>query len=295
MTYKSFEAIKKQKPKRLFVASDGPRAGRLEEEQTIVKLRHWVLENINWECEVKTLFRDSNLGCGKSVSNAITWFFNSVEYGIIIEDDCVLHKDFFSFAGSLLIKYQHNPKIQFIGGSNFQNDKKRDNGSFYFSNYCHVWGWATWKRVWDNYEYNLENMNLEELKVILKNNFTDLKMQNRWYSTLSQMKLDPLDTWDYQLIYSIWRNNGVAIIPNVNMVSNIGFGKDATHTLNKNSVYANNSCKSLTSTNNLVGDIKVDKEADRYFFYNYENRTILKRLSNKLKIFINLSLQFKSK
>ena len=142
-TQKVFEKIKEVKPKKFFIAADGPRKNKEGEKEKTGEVRKFILENIDWDCEVKTLFRDENLGCGKSVSGAITWFFENVEEGIIFEDDTVPDKSLFNFCEAMLNKYRLENEIKIIGGVNFQDGIKRGDASYYFTRICHIWGWAT--------------------------------------------------------------------------------------------------------------------------------------------------------
>ena len=142
-TEKVFDAIRAAKPLRLYVASDGPRANQSGEDQIVNKVRE-ISTSVDWSCEVKTLFQKENLGCKKAVSKGITWFFEQEKQGIILEDDCLPHPDFFVFCENLLEHYADNKHVWAITGDNFQNGQKRGEGSYYFSRYNHVWGWASW-------------------------------------------------------------------------------------------------------------------------------------------------------
>lgn len=198
-TKKVFETIRNAKPKRLFIAADGPRPDRPDDKSNC-ELTRKVTENIDWDCEAKRLYQDKNLGCGYGVSTAISWFFDNVEQGIILEDDCVPDPSFFRFCEELLEYYKDDPRIMHIGGNNFQDGIKRGNASYYFSEFPHIWGWASWRRAWKKYDFDCLG---EEYK---KNN------------------------WDKQWLVSVRKQQGLAIVPNINLVSNIGFGKNATHT-----------------------------------------------------------------
>jgi len=143
-TKQVFEQIKKAKPPRLYIAADGPRDYVEGEAEKVKAAREYVLSNIDWNCEVKTLFREKNLGCGKAVSEAITWFFENEEQGIILEDDTVPSQSFFWFCEELLNRYKDEKKVWHIGGTNFQDGIIRGNGDYYFSALNHIWGWASW-------------------------------------------------------------------------------------------------------------------------------------------------------
>lgn len=221
-TQKVFEKIKIAQPPKLYIASDGPRLNKEGETQIVDELRKWVLSNIDWDCEVKTLFREKNLGCGHAVSNAITWFFDQEQDGIILEDDCLPSQSFFKYCEELLEFYKDDKRIWHIGGFNPLNIIDRHE-SYYFSKVQEVWGWASWADRWQKYKFDLNNFDSEHLK-----RFSDKKeVQKYWSEILKQMKNKEIDTWDYQWVFSIIENNGVCINPTKNLISNIGF--EGTH------------------------------------------------------------------
>ncbi|TWR25182.1 nucleotide-diphospho-sugar transferase [Mucilaginibacter pallidiroseus] len=224
-----FEAIREARPSRLFVAADGPRKDVVDEREKCEETRKIVLQSIDWPCEINTLLRDENLGCGKAVSNAITWFFENVDEGIILEDDCLPDQSFFFFCEQMLEKYRYNKLVMHIGGSSFQELSRKPN-SYYFSRYIFIWGWATWKRAWDLYDFNL-NDNEIVLKHLVSRNFKDTYEASFWKDAFQAVIDSNIDTWDYQWTYTILKNEGLGITPNLNLVNNIGFGPLATHTL----------------------------------------------------------------
>jgi hypothetical protein len=189
---------------------------------------------IDWECEVKTLFRNENLGCRKAVSQAITWFFQNVDEGIILEDDCLPEKSFFSFCETMLIKFRGDQRIMHISGSNFQISAIGE-GSYYLSRLPHIWGWATWKRAWEKYDVNIADYDKSKRIEI----FQDLEINEYWNCIFDKIKNGEIDTWDYQWTYSIFVNNSFSILPQNNLVKNIGFDSRGTHTLSGNSIFAN--------------------------------------------------------
>lgn len=218
-TQRVFDRIREVKPKRLFVAADGPRRSRAGETDRCENTRA-IATRIDWDCELKTLFREENLGCGKAVSSAIDWFFSEVEDGIILEDDCLPRDSFFSFCDQMLEFYRADASIMHIGGSNFQNGSIRGDGSYYFSRLSHVWGWATWKDRWQKYDYSLHKYRDYPLKSLNKELLNLLK----W------VKSKHANTWDVQWLFSVWFNNGISVTPNVSLIENIGFDGGATHT-----------------------------------------------------------------
>jgi hypothetical protein len=221
-----FDKIKEIQPKKLFIAYDGPRTWKEGEEEK-TKLVRKICSDIDWNCEVQHLYRDTNLGCGKAVSEAITWFFENVEEGIILEDDCLPNKSFFDFCDLMLSKFRHDPRILHISGNNFQFSKIGTE-CFYLTKIPHIWGWATWKRAWKNYDYTLSHFN----ETLATPYFDIQEIDNYWHSIFIEVK-KLSHTWDYQWVYSIFRKQGLCVAPQYNLVSNIGFRADGTHTMNE--------------------------------------------------------------
>ncbi len=233
-----FEQIKKQQPSKLYVAADGPRKDKLNEKELCDETRN-IIKKIDWDCEVKTLFRDQNLGCKYAVSSAINWFFDNEEEGIILEDDCLPSDDFFVFCDTMLEKYRFDTRIRHIGGSNLQMGQKHGKDSYYFSNLTHVWGWASWRRAWNDYDVELSKYKDIDAENSFKLIFSDPIVVDSWKSIFDKMLRNEIDTWDYQWTITNFFNNSLSIIPNVNLISNIGFGVNATHTVNADDCFSN--------------------------------------------------------
>ncbi len=234
-TLRVFEAIRKAAPKRLYVSADGPRtpAEQLKCDQT-----REILNLIDWDCQLFTNYSNENKGCKIAISEGISWFFNQEEEGIILEDDCLPSDSFFPYCSALLAHYRHDNRITHIGGSNLQLGQTHGDASYYFSNLTHVWGWAGWRRVWKNYDVQLKSFNdFKELDHI-KNCPSHLPFKANWINALEKTYKGEIDTWDYQYAYLNLINNGLSVIPNQNLISNIGFRADATHTFDENNYFA---------------------------------------------------------
>lgn len=173
-TQRVFEAIRLAKPSRLYVAADGARENKAGENELCEQTRK-IIQNIDWQCDVKTLFQKENLGCGKAVSKAISWFFENEEMGIILEDDCLPHPSFFKYCEELLEKYKNNEMIGIISGSNFQKSKKIGDCSYYFSDLINVWGWASWARNWNDFKFNVNELNDNLVLSEIKKRFPEKK------------------------------------------------------------------------------------------------------------------------
>ncbi len=297
-TRRVFETIRRARPKQLFVAADGPRADRENEFESCREVRE-IINNIDWDCELKTFFRDQNLGCGLAVSGAITWFFEHVEQGIILEDDCLPNESFFTFCSELLTRYESNEKVMHISGNNFQNGLWRGDGSYYFSQFAHIWGWATWKRAWVQYDLDLKKFPDFRKKKIISKIIKDKKQAKFWLNIFEAGFIKSVDTWDYAWSFAFFSNNGYAILPNRNLVSNIGFGINATHTVEKDIKLEK---LEIFKLDELIhpSELKINKEADKYTFENLFSkcyppdeqffRKIKSIIKNKLRALKKVSL-----
>lgn len=265
-TREVFEAIRKQKPAQLFIAADGPRPGKVEEAEKCSHIRQWVLNHIDWPCEVKTLFRDENVGCGRGPSEAITWLFEHVEEGIILEDDCLPNATFFKFCTELLKKYRTEERISAISGNNFQQLHPMNiEGDYYFSIFPSSWGWATWRRAWHGFEFRVNSWDKSNQKDLLNSLFQEDQYRLWWKNQFDWMQENhPQDMWDFQFHYLSMRRMQLAIIPKVNLVSNIGHGKDGTHFVDPNSSIANLPTYDLKFPLTHPTYIKRNYEADVY-------------------------------
>lgn len=261
VTEKVFNQIKIIKPAKFFIAADGPR--NEEEKQLCDETRALVLDNINWECEVKTLFREKNLGLRPAVTGALDWFFDNVEQGIILEDDCVPSQSFFSFCEELLNFYKTDNRIMHICGNNFQDGVKRGDASYYFSKLMHCWGWASWKRAWKLNRPDFEGFEYFKKTNLIENVFDNENYQKFWLNCFEMVKQGKVSSWAFIWCYSIYVNNGLCIAPNQNLVSNIGFGEDSTHCKETESILANINAYDIREITH-PSFIVVTKNADNF-------------------------------
>jgi hypothetical protein len=284
-TKRVFEAIKDVKPSKLYIASDGARKHVKGEDQIVSKVRDYILDQIDWPCKISTLFREDNQGCKMAVSSAISWFFEKEEMGIILEDDCLPDPSFFSFAELLLEKYKNDERVMMISGDNFQDGKVRGDGTYYFSKYSHIWGWATWRRAWQLYDVEMANYSKFEKTMAIKNIFCSKKEYKYWTAIFRKMYQKGIDTWDYQWVYTVMSNSGLSIIPNTNLISNIGFGTGATHTIGESEL-ANMETISVKIENlQHPTFILPDYEADHYTFRKLFEKSFMTKILKKIKKF----------
>ena len=231
---KVFESIREAKPPRLYFASNAPNPENKNEEQRVDKVRG-LLDRIDWNCEVHTLFRDEHLSVKYSIPSAIDWFFENEETGIILEDDCLPSQSFYPFCDELLKKYRDNSSIMMISGVNFQDGIIRGEGSYYFSKHFHIWGWATWKNRWNKYDICMTDWPYQKSNNMIDSVFCRFLQRLYWSRVFDMTYKGEIETWDYQWNYTCWKNNGLSCTPNINLVSNIGFGDDSTFTKDSSS------------------------------------------------------------
>lgn len=279
-TRRVFEVIREAQPRKLFVVADGPHAGNAEEARQCEQARS-VVEDVDWDCEVYRNYADENMGCGLRPATGITWAFEHVDRAIILEDDCIPDPSFFPFCEELLEYYADTPQVMHINGNTYGLDQRDWNEySYGFCNYPQAWGWATWKDAWEKFEFEIPTWPA----------FRDAGMLNdldggeccagerirKWDRVYDGR--DP-DIWDYQWHYEVMRRSGLAVVPEVNLVSNIGFGEGATHTResekSKNSLETKRISIPLRHPPFLVPSRKIN---DKYRSKMTEKKTI-----NKIK------------
>jgi len=269
-TIQVFEAIRQAKPKQLFVAADGPRADRSGEEEKCEEVRQ-IATKVDWDCEIKTLFREKNLGCRIAVSSAIDWFFENVEEGIILEDDCLPHPTFFCFASELLKYYRDDKRIMCISAQHFHRDAHKTEHSYFFSRYNHCWAWASWRRAWSYYDYEMSQWPaLRATDWLLSIGDGSKSFQNYWKRIFNTAYAGKIDSWAYRWTLSCWAQSGLTILPTVNLVRNIGFDCRATHCTKGNDIISNSPLQEIRFPLNhpptMVRDVEADVWEDRNVF-----------------------------
>lgn len=263
-TRRVFEAIRQARPRRLYVAADGPRTSKAGEAQRCAEVIR-IATAVDWPCEVNTLVSTENQGCKQAVSRGITWFFEHEEQGIILEDDCLPHQDFFQFCQELLVRYADDRRISVITGNNFQNGQKRGDASYYFSKYNHCWGWASWRRAWHQYQGDLSFWPTWSRSPQWQIINPDPVERRYWGRIFKTVRAGRVDSWAYPWIASVWYQRALTITPNVNLVSNIGFGPDSTHTSSRDSPMANMQTLAIGPLTHPTR-VQQDISADRYVF-----------------------------
>jgi hypothetical protein len=231
-----FEMIRTQQPARLYIAADGPR-GHVESDADNCRATRKVVESIDWPCQVRQLFREENLGCRVAVSQAISWFFENEPEGIILEDDCLPTNAFFQFVTAALEKYRHDDSVFTINGCSLGFENPTGLQAF-GSQFMNMWGWATWRRSQQLVDYGMSSWKSSRLPVLKLMERLSLRPTPRdflWASELAsafeRTSAGQVNTWDYQWVWTGIEQRKTVIVPPVNLVRNLGFDENATHTV----------------------------------------------------------------
>lgn len=264
-TRQVLQRLRQVRPESLYVAVDGPRVGHPTDAENVAACKVLVNE-IDWPCTVIPLYRQTNLGCKIAVSSAIDWFFQHVEQGIILEDDCLPDETFFDFCRILLKKYADETTVMHIGGTNLYGGLTWGSNSYFFSKVAHVWGWATWRRAWTLYDVAMSDYPAFKDAGGIEQTVTYPPSRSYWRASFDGTYAGGVDTWDYQWVFTIWKHMGLSIIPNQNLITNIGFDEAATHTVG-DSEFANLPTNPMDINNlSYPNALALDEEALNYAF-----------------------------
>lgn len=276
LTQMVFDQIRKVKPKQLFISADGARLHKAGEAEQVEAARK-IFEAVNWDCEVKTLYREQNLGCRMAMSGGIDWFFEHVEKGIILEEDCVPDLSFFPFVKEMLNKYEDHNEIMSISGLNLIDSQfEEQEDAYLFTKFVFYWGWATWKRAW-----NKMDVHMQRFPEFVENNYIDRLLQDKSAQKYLLQKFHEThtkqnDSWAYAWFYNCVLHHGLSIVPKYNLIQNVGFGEEATHTNFAEKSFQTSS-KALTFP--LVHPKKIQaapkKVADQFFYAGHKSRFLL--------------------
>jgi len=267
-TEKVFREIAKAKPSKLLVIADGPRESRPSDIKKCQETRN-IIKKVNWDCEILTNYSEKNLGPRRRISTGLDWVFNQVEEAIILEDDILPHFSFFQFCEELLERYRYDKNIALISGTNLQIVRRNSSYSYYFSRYPQIWGWASWRRFWKHYDVDLklwpEFRETSWLEDILADKRT---VYRYWKNVFDSVYQNKLNVWAYQVSFAMWVQGAMAVIPSINLVSNIGFGVGATNTRNKWHKFSNlkkfEMRFPLSHPPEILRDKSIDKFVEKY-------------------------------
>lgn len=274
-TEKVIDALRTARIPKLYVAADAPRNHVKGEYELSQQVKDLIRTKIDWDCEVHTLYQDQNLACKLAVTTAIDWMLEKEESGIILEDDCVPHSDFFTFCSELLEKYKDDERIMAISGNNFQRGIDRGDASYYFSRYAHNWGWATWRRAWKHYDPKMKGYDKFKAENLIAGIWGNSPgISKYWIKLFDFVNSDQKNIWDYIWYYAVWKNNGLTILPQKNLIQNIGFGESFTH---ENAFSSILSVKAEPLKITKHPDFVIqNREADMFFARRYQIRGFMK-------------------
>lgn len=271
VTEQVFQAVRNARPPRLYVAADGPRPGRPQDEETTARVRE-VFKQVDWPCEVHTRFLTENLGCRNAVSSAIDWFFSKEEQGIVLEDDVLPSPAFFSYCDTMLERYKHDERVFSVVGNNLVEPWYQHPESYFFSKVFFVWGWASWRRAWQHYDVNMAAWPNTRLLVNALPYKSKQKLHHAYWDLVFDLAFkNQISTWDHQWTFAHWENDAVCVTPANNLVRNIGFGADATHTSGSDPEYV----KRLQVAQQFVSGSSSPPVVDNRTYYEHMSRIVL--------------------
>lgn len=289
-TRQVFEKIKAVKPNKIYIIADAPRENFPSDIEKCKETKA-IVENIDWDCDAHRHYSKYNLGCGRNIAQGLNCVFENEEMAIILEDDTLPAMSFFQYCQELLIRYKDDNRIMHIGGTNWHPEVKVTDASYFFSKDAHIWGWATWKRAWDYFDYYMKDypkfVSSKQYKNVINLKREQKYFLNRWGSFYKTNYLSKeRSNWDYQWYYTILKNNGLCIWPSSNLVSNIG--PIGTHSNTKSSQglffrKVNENYRIEKHPDFILRDLNFDN----YHFKKYKYQNFASRLNNKLNKIIN--------
>lgn len=232
VTRRTFAALREQRPPRLYLIADGPRPGHSSDAVRCTETRALVERMLDWDCEVTRDYSSINLGCGRRIATGLTAAFALLGEAIVLEDDIMPHPDFFAFCDEQLAAHRDDPHIHAISGFQPLGRFAPSAGPVVPSTFTGIWGWASWQRAWADYRFDLVDDWKNELirqgvRDYLRNDL-NFVTHSRNFDELTENKVD---TWDFQWSFALFAHRRVTLVSSVNLIENLGFGTDATHTV----------------------------------------------------------------
>jgi hypothetical protein len=231
-TRRVLEAVRQARPGQLLVVADGPRANRPGESELCAQTRA-LFEGLDWDCEVLTHYAEANMGCKRRVGSGLQWVFATVPEAVILEDDCLPEPGFFRFCDEMLERYREDPRVHMVRGTNVLRGARVSGDSYYFSRFYNIWGWASWARAAQDYDYEMRRWPELREAGFLERYLPKPEMVALVRHFFDETYAGRIDTWDYQWSLNGWLRGAWSIVPEHNLVSNIGFGAGATHEHNE--------------------------------------------------------------
>ena len=262
-THRVFHEVRRARPPRLYVAADGPRRNRCGEAERCNESRRIATE-VDWPCDIRTLFHPKNLGSAVAIPQAVNWFFGHEEKGVVLEDDCLPCPGFFQFCDQLLERFKEEPRVWWINGSNLALNGSFAANYYAFSSYAASWGWASWRRAWTHFDPSTPALTAAELSTVLHSRFSHSPLV-RFYWRFIWDYAYRIKNWDYRWLFTCWRHDALACVPGVNLICNIGSGGDAVHTRNPKDKRLHIPCGELQMPIEGPADLVRSHAVDRHF------------------------------
>jgi hypothetical protein len=284
-TRRVLDAIQQARPSQLFVIADGPREGHPTDAEQCRATRD-VIAEVGWDCDVRRNYADENMGCQRRVATGLDWVFDQVDRAIILEDDCVPDPSFFPFCAEMLDRYESETQVMTVSGNNFQPER-RTKYSYYFSRYMHCWGWATWRRAWKHFDPAMRHWPTVQDDGWLNEIFERSRAVSYWTHILNQVYEKEVDSWAYVWQFDIWLRSGINILPEKNLVTNVGFGRNATNTTFSESERSEMTIHEMLPPYHHPPFIVRNRSADKYTEENYYSKGIVGEVKRKIKKYLN--------
>ena len=284
-TRRVFEAIRAARPARLLVVADGPRPGREGEAEACEQARD-VIRTLDWDCQVVQHYAEENLGCARRLASGLDWVFSQVDRAIILEDDCVPDPSFFPYCAELLERFADDSRVMAISGDNFQSGPPRTGYSYYFSRFVHIWGWATWRRAWQQFDLTMEAWPEVRDGGWLGDLLGDPEAETYWRTLFDLAHRREIDTWDFAWLFAVWRSSGLTVLPATNLVENIGFDERATHTRTPRPEVmraARGLALPLRHPPFVIRDARADRETQVRIYQPLRSRTLWQRGRDRIR------------
>lgn len=283
-TWFSFQKIRAALPSTLFLISDAARPDRAGEAEKVAKSRE-IGEAVDWPCSVHRIFADINMGCGRRISSGITEALSIVDRLIVLEDDCVADDSFFPYCEQLLDRFQNDQRVMAVSGNNFQRGHRRGDASYYFSKFPHCWGWATWRRAWQYFDLAIPDWPSFRDAGGIKTACHSHREIDYWTRIFDQVHAGQSSSWAFPWTLTTWMQSGLTVLPQVNLVTNIGFDQDATHTQRRTSYsgLATETLGPMTHPKWVARDHEADQFTDEIIFSGTVRRGPLKRIENAIR------------
>lgn len=287
-TKKVFEKIREAKPPRLYIVSDAARDHVAGEKETVANVRNYIEQHIDWECQVFKNYAPANMGCGRRISSGISWVFETEEQAIILEDDCVPTQSFFRYCQEMLNYYKSDERIMMISGNNPFAKCYKSEEDYLFSKVPFIWGWATWRRAWKLYDYNLATLPDNRKNKLFKDIFPQ-KAYWVYMAEFESLYKHEFDTWDYQLMYAGILHDKLNIVPVESHVFNIGFYEESTHT-SKSPKWLIQDVQEAHFPIKHRKEIRWDEQFDKQYFITANKHGVIVRLKQLLGMDVNKSV-----